>query len=45
MGPSGATDRVLTHSFYVGAAMHSPAYPSGFGPYHDPGATLYVWYQ
>jgi len=45
MGPGGATDRVITHSFYVAAAVHSHAYPSGFGPYHDPGATLYVWYQ
>lgn len=45
MGPSGSTDRVLVHSFYVGAAMHSGAYPSGFGLYHDPGTILYVWYR
>jgi len=43
--PQETMDRVITHTFYVGAAMHSGIFPSAFGPYHDPGATLYVWYQ
>jgi hypothetical protein len=43
--PAETTDRVLTHTFYVGAAMHTGVYPSAFGRYHDPGATLYVWFQ
>ncbi|HLZ86029.1 MAG TPA: hypothetical protein VKQ52_02260 [Puia sp.] len=44
-GPGGSTDLTMTHSFYIGEVMHSGVYAGGFGPYHDPGDMLYVWYQ
>jgi hypothetical protein len=25
--------------------MHTGVLPFGFGPYHEPGNRLYVWYQ
>jgi len=43
--PAETTDLVLSHTFYVGAAMHTHVLPSTFGLYHDPGATFYGWYQ
>jgi hypothetical protein len=44
-GPGGNTELTITHSFYIHDVMHTGVLPFGFGPYHEPGNRLYVWYQ